>query len=166
MSSSQLRLIRLQFPNFMNYAARLFSDLNDDHKPSHPGFSNGEARTFPDPQMGGDAQDTPWCPYMTQWWSAMDASANNQVANSYPSTATNTEEFFLLHMKMNSNVKQNWFTWVTLAWSDYIDDWIKERKWSMAVTACKAHIVTWKYLLDPDVQTVLTAQVDRLAKRL
>lgn len=146
----------------MNYAARLFSNL----KISDPNFSNAQARFYPEPRYGkGDAQ-LPWCYYISLWWSYDPARANDQVAMSYPSNNNHEDEFFLLHKKMNSNIKQNWFSWNKLAYTDSIDGWINDRNWAMALSACKAHIVTWKYFLDTDVQTVLVQQANRVATNM
>ncbi|KAI5198888.1 glycoside hydrolase [Aureobasidium subglaciale] len=158
------------FPNFMNRLAQGYSNLanidRNDVSKANPG-----ARYYTEPKSDAGDEEISWCQYMERWWNnarAPDGRAGDRVVIAYPANKVHEDEMFLLDEKMNSRIKQNWFSGLNLSYDSKakLQKYIAEEKWAEALKALKFHVVTWKYFLDDDVKRVLVDQVDRVATNL
>jgi hypothetical protein len=157
------------FPNFMDRMAQSYSNLNEVDR-NDVAKANPSARYYPDPK-GNSGEEIEWCQYMKRWWDnalAPDGRAGDRVVIAYPANGVHEEELFLLDEKMNSRIKQNWFSGLNLSYDSKtkLRNHIGKKNWAQVLKMLKFHIVTWKYFLDDDVKRVLIDQVDRVAKNL
>ncbi|KAI9923857.1 hypothetical protein MW887_008162 [Aspergillus wentii] len=153
-------------PQFFQEYSKRWSNLEGQK-------TNPDARSLPDPLGGTD--ELTFCEYMPIWWGFEGSRGerrknfigNDYVAKAYPSNEEYIDEWILLPGDLNSGTKAGWFSGTTLAGTTKLEKCkIGKEKYNACLRVLKKHILVWKYLGTPEIQTTLIKQVNRVADRL